>query len=67
MDSILFFFFLIVVSIPHLLFWSAGWVFPEKETAGATPDTVNGCRSMRELYLKADPNYRGKVRARNTP
>lgn len=40
----------------------AGWVFPEKEDKGATPDELNGCKSVKDLYLLANPSYDGKVR-----
>ncbi|MFP4175332.1 MAG: glutathione S-transferase family protein [Halobacteriales archaeon] len=37
-----------------------GWGFsPEKD--GCTPDTVNGADYLRELYVKADENYTGRV------
>ena len=37
-----------------------GWEFtPEKD--GCTPDTVNGCEYLREVYVKADPEYTGRV------
>ncbi len=37
-----------------------GWEFtPEKN--GCTPDTVNGADYLREVYVKADPDYTGRV------
>lgn len=36
-----------------------GWAFRERE--GATEDTIHGCEFLREVYLKADPNYSGRV------
>ena len=37
-----------------------GWEFtPEKD--GCTPDTVNGSDYLREVYVKADPKYTGRV------
>ena len=37
-----------------------GWEFtPEKE--GCTPDTVNGADYLREVYVKADPEFTGRV------
>jgi putative glutathione S-transferase len=37
-----------------------GWEFtPEKD--GCTPDTVNGCAYLRDVYVKADPEYTGRV------
>jgi len=36
------------------------WKFnPEK--AGCDEDTVNGCKNLEEVYLKADPNYEGRI------
>jgi putative glutathione S-transferase len=37
-----------------------GWEFtPEKD--GCTPDTVNGCEYLRDVYVAADPEYTGRV------
>jgi len=36
-----------------------GWVF--SEAAGCIPDTVNHARYLRDIYIKADPHYTGKV------
>ncbi|MEF8842624.1 MAG: glutathione S-transferase C-terminal domain-containing protein [Haloarculaceae archaeon] len=37
-----------------------GWAFtPGKD--GCTPDTVNGCEYLRDVYVKADPEYTGRV------
>jgi len=37
-----------------------GWEFtPEKD--GCTPDTVNGCAYLRDVYVAADPEYTGRV------
>lgn len=36
-----------------------GWAFHEEP--GVVPDTVNGARYLREVYLKADPGYTGRV------
>jgi putative glutathione S-transferase len=37
-----------------------GWEFsPEKD--GCTPDTVNGCEFLRDVYVEADPEYTGRV------
>ena len=37
-----------------------GWEFtPEKD--GCTPDTVNGCDYLRDVYVKADAEYTGRV------
>lgn len=39
-----------------------GWVFPVSDTEepGAEPDTLNGAKSIRELYERASANYSGK-------
>ncbi|KAI0496610.1 hypothetical protein KFK09_022930 [Dendrobium nobile] len=39
-----------------------GWVFPASSTeeSGADPDTLNGAKSIRELYELANSNYCGK-------
>lgn len=39
-----------------------GWVFPASDTEdpGAEPDTVNGAKSIRDLYELANANYSGK-------
>ncbi len=36
-----------------------GWAFYDEP--GGIPDTVNGALYLRELYIKADPNYTGRV------
>jgi putative glutathione S-transferase len=36
-----------------------GWFFSDRP--GCTPDTVNGARFLREVYLKAKPDYTGRV------
>jgi putative glutathione S-transferase len=36
-----------------------GWAFSDE--LGVIPDTVNGTRYLREVYIKADPNYTGRV------
>jgi len=37
-----------------------GWAFtPEKD--GCTPDTVNGADYLREMYVRADPEFTGRV------
>jgi len=50
------------ISVDFLDPWRGkdGWQFsPQRE--GCTPDTVNGAEYLRELYLKADENYTGRV------
>jgi len=39
---------------------SEGWTF-EKNVAGATDDSVNGFRLLREVYLKSRPDFRGTI------
>jgi putative glutathione S-transferase len=36
-----------------------GWAFYDE--LGVVPDTVNGARYLREVYVKADSNYTGRV------
>jgi glutathionyl-hydroquinone reductase len=36
-----------------------GWAFHEEP--GVIPDTVNGASYLREVYVKADPDYTGRV------
>ncbi|NEQ85799.1 MAG: glutathione S-transferase family protein, partial [Moorea sp. SIO2I5] len=36
-----------------------GWEF--SDGPGCIPDTVNGARYLREVYIKADPNCTGRV------
>jgi len=36
-----------------------GWAFYDEP--GMIPDTVNSARYLREVYIKADPNYTGRV------
>ncbi len=39
-----------------------GWKFdPERNCPGATKDTVNGATFLREVYMKADPEYAGGI------
>jgi len=37
-----------------------GWSFTDKK-AGCQPDTVNGKKTLKEIYQLADPNYSGRV------
>lgn len=39
-----------------------GWMFPasDDEEPGAEPDSLNGTKSIRELYELASSNYTGK-------
>ncbi|CAN5512334.1 glutathione S-transferase family protein [soil metagenome] len=49
----------ISLSIVDPFMGSGGWVF--SDAPGAIPDTVNGASYLREVYLKADPDYTGRV------
>jgi glutathionyl-hydroquinone reductase len=42
---------------PHM--GSDGWEF--SDAPGTVPDTVNGARLLREIYLKSQPRYTGRV------
>lgn len=47
------------LSIVHWHMGEDGWTFADGP--GVVPDTVNGAALMREIYLKADPDYTGRV------
>ncbi len=49
----------ISVSVVHPLMGEHGWEFAPYR--GATPDTVNGCRYLHEVYTRAEPTYSGRV------
>ncbi len=49
----------ITVSVVDPIMTDEGWHFSEEP--GCIPDTVNGCRYLRGVYLKADPHYTGRV------
>lgn len=49
----------ISVSIVDPVITEDGWAF--SDYPGCTPDTVNGASYLREIYLKADQNYTGRV------
>jgi glutathionyl-hydroquinone reductase len=49
----------ITVSVVHPIMGDDGWNFGE--WPGSTGDTVNGLAYMREVYVKANPNYTGRV------
>ncbi len=49
----------IPVSVVHWHMGAEGWEF--REGPGCTPDTANGARTLREVYLKAKPDYSGRV------
>jgi putative glutathione S-transferase len=50
---------IISVSVVAVSLKKQGWSFDEAD--GVIPDTANGARYLREVYLKADPNYHGRV------
>lgn len=47
------------MSVVDPLMGDDGWEFTEAR--GAVPDTVNGARFLRDIYVKADPHYTGRV------
>lgn len=47
------------LSVVHWFMGEDGWTF--EEGRGVVPDMVNGTRLLREIYLKADPTYTGRV------
>ncbi len=47
------------LSVVEPLMSDDGWEF--SETPGSIPDTVNGARFLRDIYVKADPQYHGRV------
>ena len=47
------------ISIADALKHPKGWHF--KDEPGLIPDTVNGAEHMYEIYVKAEPNYSGRV------
>ena len=47
------------VSVVEPLMASDGWTFGP--APGSTPDPVNHARFLREIYVKADPRYTGRV------
>ncbi len=49
----------ITVSVVDPYMGDEGWHF--SEAPGAIPDTVNQAQYLREIYVKADPNYTGRV------
>jgi putative glutathione S-transferase len=49
----------ISVSVTEPLYGKTGWEFGT--TPGATPDNVNGKKTLAEIYLLADPHYSGRV------
>ena len=49
----------ISISVVDPLMGDEGWVF--SEAPGCIPDAVNGARFLREIYVKAEPRYTGRV------
>lgn len=49
----------ITLSIVDPLMGEQGWVF--SDAPGTLPDTVNGARRLYEVYLRARPDYAGRV------
>ena len=49
----------ITVSVVEPLMAAAGWRFGD--APGSTPDLVNHARYLRDIYVKADPRYTGRV------
>ena len=50
---------MISLSVVNPLMAGHGWTFEPGE--GVVPDDVNGARYLHEIYIKADPNYTGRV------
>jgi putative glutathione S-transferase len=49
----------ISLSVVDPLMGDDGWAFSDRP--GCVPDTVNGARYLREIYVKARPDYTGRV------
>lgn len=49
----------ITISIVDSYMGDDGWAF--SSNAGCIPDMVNGCNLLRDVYLKADPKFTGRV------
>jgi len=49
----------ISVSVVDPIMGDEGWHF--SRAPGCVPDTVNGCAYLREVYVKGDPRYTGRV------
>lgn len=50
---------LIPISVVNWLMAGEGWTFDEGP--GVIPDTLNGAKRLYEIYLKAKPDYSGRV------
>lgn len=50
------------LSVVHYLMGGDGWEFASPvEVPGCIPDTVNGAKLLREIYLLSDPEYDGRI------
>ena len=49
----------ISVSVTHWFMGARGWTFDAGD--GVVPDGVNGARSLREIYRRAEPAYGGRI------
>ena len=49
----------ISVDVVDYLMGPKGWKF-SPDVPGCTPDTINGCEYMREVYFLADKDYKGR-------
>lgn len=47
------------LSVVDPIMGDEGWAF--SDFPGAIPDSVNGAQYLREIYLKAEPNFTGRV------
>jgi len=50
---------IVSLSVVNPLMLDEGWTFEPGD--GVIPDGVNGARYLREIYIKADPHYTGRV------
>jgi len=50
---------IISLSVVDFLMGEEGWYFSDRD--GSMPDSVNHCQLLREVYLKADIKYSGRV------
>lgn len=50
---------IISLSVVDPFMGDEGWAFSDRP--GCIPDTVNGTQYLRDVYLKAEPNYTGRV------
>jgi putative glutathione S-transferase len=50
---------IVSLSVTHWFMGADGWSFDAAE--GVVPDTITGARHLRELYVRANASYRGRV------